>query len=87
MFQRTRTGKCSRAVAPPLSASNGPLIAISTPYRKTGVLLKSKVKGGRLFLVGVDGVTIHADTREDELRQLDAPKAMPRVIRSAWMDR
>jgi phage terminase large subunit GpA-like protein len=29
------------------------------------------------------GVTIHADTREDELRQLGAPKPMPRVIRSA----
>jgi len=33
------------------------------------------------------GVTIHADTREDELRQVAAPKAMPRVIRSAWMER
>jgi hypothetical protein len=33
------------------------------------------------------GVTICADTREDQLRQLEAPKAMPRVIRSAWMER
>jgi phage terminase large subunit GpA-like protein len=31
------------------------------------------------------GVTIHADTRE-ELRQLGPPKAMPRVIRSVWME-
>ena len=34
----TRTGRVYRAVLPALAASSGPLVAISTPYRKTGSL-------------------------------------------------